>query len=271
VSYDVHIYAFESSVLPLEILAERAAHDGWRLDADRASLENGFPSLIRVAGNPKALFRGTTEDARFEFVASFSSQLDDIDRENLATMADELSEGRRRHLKKCVAHYELSTATVPDADALPFMQRLAFHIACSVGGVYEDPQEGDVKVLRKDAPLPKWRRKKTVEEIIGPLGVLVRDWATQHGYTIPEKFFEDHCERYVFLITSFDPPKLRARTYWFETEILPHLAKPMLGYAQRVFDFKDRVELARDGDWYKVVGPIPGLPERRSKRRRSRG
>ena len=174
-------------------------------------------------------------------------------------IADELPTRRRTHLAKCVSFYELSTAGLPEPDAIPFVQRLAVHIACSVGAVYDDPQAGDPKVFLKDARLPKWAPEPTVDEIIGPLGVLVRDWATRQGYSIPPAFLRDRCQRYVFLITSFDPPKLNGRTFAFETEILPHLSAPPPGYVYRVVDVKDRVELARDRDWYKVVGPVPGL------------
>jgi hypothetical protein len=254
-SYDVHVYAFESSPVPPATLARRVERDGWNVGV----VDFGFPSSFRLSGNPKGLFGGASDSMSCEVFASFSPLLDDVARENLHAIADGMPARSRAHLRKCVAMYELSTAGVPDTEALAFVQRLAIHIACSVGGVCEDPQSGDVQAFAKDARLPKWTREPTANEVIGPLGVVVRDWASRLGYTIPPAFLRDRCQRYVFLITSFNPPKLNGRTFGFETEILPLLSAPPPGYSYRVFDFEEGVELARDEDWYKVVGPIPGL------------
>jgi hypothetical protein len=75
----------------------------------------------------------------------------------------------------------------------------------------------------------------------------IKEYCEVVGIEIPAGFYRHSASRYAVIDTGPVPPKLVAKT-WFNQEDVVYYLKNMAGGRQvRILDFKDRQELVLDG------------------------
>lgn len=67
------------------------------------------------------------------------------------------------------------------------------------------------------------------------------------GFEIPVGFYRHPASRYAVIDLDAVPPKLVARTWFKQEDVLHFLRTFAIGKAVRVLDFKERQELSFDG------------------------
>jgi hypothetical protein len=75
----------------------------------------------------------------------------------------------------------------------------------------------------------------------------IKHYCEEHGVEIPVGFFRHPASRYVAIRTDLMPPRLVAKTWFNQDDLVYYLAHLCLREGYRLLDFKDRQELHYDG------------------------
>lgn len=75
----------------------------------------------------------------------------------------------------------------------------------------------------------------------------IKDYCAKSGVEIPLGFFRRAASRYVAIDTECSPPKLVAKSWFKQEDVVYYLKNLAAGKHMRILDFKDRQELTFDG------------------------
>ena len=74
----------------------------------------------------------------------------------------------------------------------------------------------------------------------------IKDYCESSGYDIPSGFYRHPASRYAVIDMEAQPPKLVAKTWFNQEDVIYYLQNFSAGKEVRVLDFKERQELVRE-------------------------
>ena len=81
----------------------------------------------------------------------------------------------------------------------------------------------------------------------GKYSSLIKEYCKQHGVSLPAGFERRTASRYAVIVVDGADLSLVATTWYKQADVIYYLEKFGAGRKVRVLDFKDSVELEKDG------------------------